>query len=132
MGSATGGPGGPWTPRIKLGGPVIGLDPPDILKNIKILCENKRINNSFENSSLIVTVSKHFSKFSKKFFLIYSESSYFLYTQNFWIFWYVFSHDIVMDIIWQYTIRAKVSPWPKFPARHGPQMFFVRPRPARN
>ena len=31
-------------PRIKLGGPVIGLDPPDFFKNIKILCENKTIN----------------------------------------------------------------------------------------
>ena len=57
-------------PRIKLGGPVIGLDPPDFKKNIKILCENKRINNSFENSSLVFTVSKHFSKFSKKFYIL--------------------------------------------------------------
>ena len=67
-------------PRIKLGGPVIGLDPPDFFKNIKILCKNKRINNCFENSSLVVTVS-NFSKFSEKFF-IYSESFYFfLYSE---------------------------------------------------
>ena len=32
----------------------------------------KKINNSFENSSIVVTVSKHFSKFSENFF-IYSE-----------------------------------------------------------
>ena len=57
-------------PQNKTGGPVIGLDPPDVLKNIKILCENKRIYNCFENSSLVVTVSKHFSKFSKTFFNI--------------------------------------------------------------
>ena len=32
----------------------------------------KKINNSFENSSIVVTVSKHFSKFSENFF-IYSK-----------------------------------------------------------
>ena len=67
MGSAT---GGSLDPQNKTGGPVIGLDPQIFLKNIKILCENKRINNSFENSSLVVTVSKHFSKFSENFFHI--------------------------------------------------------------
>ena len=56
MGSATGGPGSPWTPRIKLGGPVIYLDSQIFFKNIKILCENKTITNSFENSSLKIAV----------------------------------------------------------------------------
>ena len=28
-GPLPGGPGGPWTPQNKTGGPVIGLDPPD-------------------------------------------------------------------------------------------------------
>ena len=66
-------------PRIKLGGPVIGSDPPDFFKNIKILRENKRFNNSFEDSSLIVTVSKHFSKFSENLFYILKIILVFIY-----------------------------------------------------
>ena len=30
-GPLPGGPGGPWNPQNKTGGPVIGLDPPDLL-----------------------------------------------------------------------------------------------------
>ena len=83
-GPLPGGPGGPWTPQNKTGGPVIGLDPPDVFKDIKILCENKRINNSFENSSLVVTVSKHFSKFSEIVLYTCTQNHFiFSYTQNF-------------------------------------------------
>ena len=80
MGSATGGSRG----SMKTGGPVIGLDPPPrFFKNIKILCENKKINNSFENSSLVVTVSKHFSKFSEICFSYTQNNFIFSYIQNF-------------------------------------------------
>ena len=71
------GPGSPWTPR----GPVIDLDP-QIVLNIKILCENKRINNSFENSSLVVTSQNIFLNLPKNFS---STQNHFIfsYTQNF-------------------------------------------------
>ena len=46
-------------PKNKLGGPVIGLDPPTFLKNLKILFENIRINNSFKNSSKVLSWSQN-------------------------------------------------------------------------
>ena len=78
LGPLPGGPGGPWTPQNKTEGSSNRFGPPRfIFKNIKILCENKRINNSFENSSLVVTVSKHFSKFSENYFHILRIFEYF-------------------------------------------------------
>ena len=76
------GPRGPWTPQNQTGGCSNRFGPHRFnLKNIKILCENKRINNSFENSSLVVTVSKHFSKFSENFFHILRIILFFIYSE---------------------------------------------------
>ena len=67
MGSATGGSRGSMDPpRIKwVSSNRFG--PPNFLKNITILFENKRNNNSFKNSrqAIMVSISKHFSKFRK-------------------------------------------------------------------
>ena len=80
-GPLPGGPGGPWTPKNKIGGSSNRFDPPRFKKNIKILFKNKRINNNFENRSQVVTISKHFPKFIKIF--SYQNHFIFSFTQNF-------------------------------------------------